>query len=163
MTPTERTGGRRVALYVRETLPTPAARQRDTLRTRLRTFEAEGRVDGFDVSDCPKRIRCENPTDETARDRYLEFAQWARDRGVSLHPSFSTRECYAMDTGEKGEWIVFPAISLAVYEDGDLAAVYPHADGDSYRSVADGLTAIAETDTSGSVDDAPETPVTTAD
>lgn len=163
MTPTERTGGRRVALYVRETLPTPAARQRETLRTRLRALEAEGRVDGFDVFDCPKRIRCENPTARDARDRYLEFAQWARDSDVSLHPSFSTRDCYAMDTGEKGEWLVFPALSLAVYEDGDLAAVYPHADGDAYRSVADGLTALAETDTSGSVDDSATASFTTAD
>lgn len=163
MAPTERTGKRRAAVYVRESLPEPAARQRDSLRTRLRELEAEGAVDAFDVFDCPKRIRRESPTDTDARDRFVEFAQWARDSGVSLRPSFGTRECYAMDTGEKSEWIVFPAVSLAVYEDGDLAAVYPHADGGDYRSVADGLTALTDSGTSESVGEAPTTPVTTAD
>lgn len=146
MTQTERTGNRRAELHVRETLPAPAARQRARLRDRLSALERGGHVDDFDVYSCPKRIRCENPSAVVARDRYLAFAQWARERGRSLAPSFQTRECYAMDTGEKGEWLVFPAIALAVYDDGDLAAVYPHADGDDYRSVADGLTALAEAD-----------------
>jgi hypothetical protein len=67
-----------------------------------------------------------------------------------------------MDTGAKGDWIVLPAITVAIYENGDLAAVYPHADGDDYRSVADGLTALAETVTSGPVDDTVSTPVTSS-
>ncbi|WP_436924603.1 HTH domain-containing protein [Halosimplex amylolyticum] len=163
MTPTERNGGRYAALYVRETLPAPAARQRSRLRGRLRRLEAEGSIDGFDVFDCPKRIRCENPTAVGARDRYLAFTEWARRNEVSLRPSFQTRECYAMDTGEKGDWLVFPALSLAVYDDGDLVAVYPHADDGGYRSVADGLSALAGTDGSESVGDPGPAPVTTAD
>ncbi|MFC7138285.1 HTH domain-containing protein [Halosimplex aquaticum] len=163
MTPTEREGDLRAELSVRETLPEPAARQRARLRARLRDLETAGRIDGFDVSDSPKRIRRENPTSVDARDRYLAFTQWARDRGVSLRPSFQTRECYAMDTGEKGEWIVFPAISLAVYDDGDLAAVYPHADGEEYHSVADGLSTLAGTNGDESVEDSGPAPVTTAD
>ncbi|WP_415381764.1 HTH domain-containing protein [Halosimplex sp. TS25] len=163
MTPTERIGDRRAELYVRETLPAPAARQRARLRDRLRAFEAEGRVDGFDVFDCPKRIRCENPADVDARDRYLAFTRWARERGLSLAPPFQTRECYAMDTGEKSEWLVFPAISLAVYDDGDLVAVYPHADGETYRSVADGLSALAGADDDDSAEDTEPAPITTAD
>jgi len=163
MTPTERSGGRRVVLSVRETLPSPAARQRDRLRERLCELETDGLIDDFEVSDSPKRIRCERPVHREARDRYNQYSQWARDRGVRLRPFFDVRECYAMDTGEKGDWIVFPAITVAIYDDGDLAAVYPHADGDEYRSVADGLTALAETATSGSVDDTASTPITTAD
>lgn len=159
MTPTERSGERRVVL----TVPSPAARQRDRLRERLRELGTDGQVDEFEVIDCPKRIRCERPVDREARDRYDEYSRWARDRGVSLRPSFDVRECYAMDSGEKGDWVVFPAITVAVYETGALAAVYPHADGDDYRSVADGLAALAEADTSGSVDDTASAPITTAD
>lgn len=143
MTPTERRGDRRVALYLRETLPAPAARQRDRLRERLSDLERAGRIDGFEVRTCPKRIRREEPDAVEARDRYLAFLRWARDRGASLRPFFDTRECYAADTGELCDWLVLPAISLAVYDDGDLAAVYPHADGEDYRSVADGLAALA--------------------
>ena len=163
MTPTERSGGRRLVLTVRETLPSPAARQRDRLRERLRELGTDGQVDEFEVIDCPKRIRCERPVDREARDRYDEYSRWARDRGVSLRPFFDVRECYAMDSGEKGDWVVFPAITVAVYETGALVAVYPHADGDDYRSVADGLAALAEADTSGSVDDTASAPITTAD
>ncbi|QPV62967.1 hypothetical protein I7X12_20020 [Halosimplex litoreum] len=143
MTPTERRGDRRVALHLRETLPEPAARQRDRLADRLRALEAAEQIDYFEVRTCPKRIRSEAPDAVAARDRYLSFAQWARDRGVRLRPFFATRECYAADTGELCDWLVFPAITLAVYDEGDLVAVYPHADGEEYRSVADGLSALA--------------------
>jgi len=160
MTPTERRGDRRVVLTLRETLPGPAARQRDRLADRLGNLEAAGRVDCVEVSTRPKRIRRENPEDVAARDRYLAFSRWARDRGVRLRPSFSTRECYAADTGELCDWLVFPAITLAVYDEGDLVAVYPHADGDDYRSVADGLSALAR-DSSDPVGD--RTPAVPAD
>ncbi|QLH83523.1 HTH domain-containing protein [Halosimplex pelagicum] len=143
MTPTERRGDRRVVLSLRETLPEPAARQRDRLAERLRELEAAGQVDSFEVTTCPKRIRREDPADVAARDRYLAFSRWARDRGARLRPFFATRECYAADTGELCDWLVFPAITLAVYDDGDLVAVYPHAVGEEYRSVADGLSALA--------------------
>lgn len=143
MTPTERKGDRRVVLSLRETLPEPAARQRDRLADRLRELEAAGQVDSFEVTTCPKRIRREAPDAVTARDRYLAFSRWARARGVRLRPFFATRECYAADTGELCDWLVFPAITLAVYDGGDLVAVYPHADGEESRSVADGLSALA--------------------
>ena len=162
MTPTEHSGGRHVVLAVRETLPSPAARRRDRLRERLCELDADGLIDDFEVSDSPKRIRCERAVHREARDRYNEHSQWARDHGVCLRPFFDVRECYATDTGEKGDWIVLPAITVTIYEDGDLAAVYPHADGDDYRSVADGLTALAETATSGSVDDTASAPVTSS-
>jgi len=160
MTPTERRGDRRVVLSLRETLPEPAARQRDRLTDRLRALEAAGRVDSFEVTTCPKRIRREDPDAVDARDRYLAFSRWARDRGVRLRPFFATRECYAADTGELCDWLVFPAITLAVYDEGDLVAVYPHAAGEVYRSVADGLSALAGNagDTDGD-----RTPVALAD
>lgn len=51
-----------------------------------------------------------------------------------------------METGEMDDWLVFPALCLALYEDGSLAAVFPHADGDDYRSVSDGLDELARAD-----------------
>jgi hypothetical protein len=156
MTPTERTGGRCATLYSRETLPAPAARQRERLSRRLNDLETTDDLSSFSVEAWEKRIRCTGPEDEAARDRYLRFAAWAREYGVRLRPFFGTRECYSMETGEKDDWIVFPAICLAVYEDGDLAAVFPHADGDTYRSVSDGLDELAQRDPHWAGDSADE-------
>ncbi|PSQ45748.1 hypothetical protein BRD17_00860, partial [Halobacteriales archaeon SW_7_68_16] len=121
------------------TLPKPASGRRDRLRERLCDLAAGSTVEEFDVSTWPKRVPRDGSCDPAVRDRYLEFAAWARDNGVRLSPFFGTRECYSMETGERGEWVVLPALCLAVYEDGDLSAVYPHADGDTYHSVLSGL------------------------
>jgi len=158
MTPTERTGDRRAELYVRDSLPKPAARQCDRLTDRLTDLEAEDELEAAAVHTWDKRIERGDSVQTSARDRYAEFEAWAADRGVSLRPFFGTRECYSMETGEKGDWIVYPALCLAVYEDGDLASVFPHADGDDFRSVLDGIDALASESTeapaeSGETDD----------
>lgn len=139
MAPTDTAGERRVELYVRETLPKPAARQRERIVQRLTALEADGHVDSFEADDWDKRIRCVDPANDDARDRYLAFSRWASERGAALRPFFDTRECYSMETGDRADWIVFPALCLAVFDDDDLAAVFPHADGDTSRSVSDGL------------------------
>jgi len=141
MTPTERTGDRHVECYVRDSLPEPAACQCDRLTERLSELAAGGSLSAS-VLSWDKRVRRGDPVKTRARDRYDEFTAWADDRGMSLHPFFGTRECYSTETGDLGVWIVFPALCLAVYEDGDLTVVYPHADGDDYRSVVDGLDAL---------------------
>lgn len=143
MGPTERTGGRRVELYARGDLPRPADRRRTAVVDRLRVLADDERIAGFDEFTWEKRIRTSGPTDREARDLYLAFSQWADEAGVGLRPFFDTRDCYSMETGEFGEWLVFPALCLAVYEDGDLAAVYPHADGGEFRSVTDCLDLLA--------------------
>jgi hypothetical protein len=131
MSSTERTGGLRAELWVRETLPAPAARQCERLTERLRDLSAAGAVESVAVSRWEKRIERRDPTNTDARDRYLAFRRWADDYGVRLG-GFGTRACYSMETGERSDWLVFPALALAVYEDGD-----------AYRSVTDGLTALA--------------------
>jgi len=152
MTPTERTGDRRVELFVRDGLPEPAARQCDRLRERLTDLEAEGAVASATAFTWDKRVERGDPVKTKARDRYVAFEAWAADRGVSLRPFFGTRECYSMETGERGEWIVYPALCLAVFEDGDLVSVFPHADGDDYRSVLDGLDALDSESTENASD-----------
>jgi len=160
MTPSERTGGTRVELFGRADLPTPAASRHDRVAQRLAALASAGAVAEFGVSTWPKRVPRDGAADAATRDRYLAFAAWARDSGVRLTPFFGTRECYSMETGERGEWLVLPALCLAVYEDGELTAVYPHADGDTYRSVLSGLQALEEGADAESSDSAP---VTTAD
>jgi len=149
MTPTEPSGGSRVALYVRETLPEPAQQRAERVVTRLEGLANDDRIDGYDVFHWPKRIRCDE-ADCVSGARYNEFVRWAQDSGVALTPFFETRDCYSMATAERGEWLVFPALCLVVYENGEMASVFPHADADSYRSVVDCLDALAATATDSS-------------
>jgi hypothetical protein len=138
MTPTERTRVTRVELYGRETLPRPAQSRRSAVVDRLEALSAAGHIAAFDVSSWPKRVPCTGPHCE-ARDRYRAFSAWADEYGVDLAPFFQTRECYSMVTGERGEWVVLPALCLAAYDGDDLVAVYPHTDVDSYESVGSAL------------------------
>jgi len=139
MTPTERTRGTHVELFGRDSLPKPASGRRERIEGRLADLSSAGVIAAFDGDTWPKRVPCDGSAEASIRDRYLAFTAWAERNGVRLTPFFGTRECYCMETGERGEWLVLPALCLAVYEDGDLTAVFPHADGDTYRSVASGL------------------------
>lgn len=144
MTPSERTGVH-VELYARETLPSPARGRREHVEARLTELSAGGAIASFDVATWPKRVPCGGDADPEVRDRYLAFEAWAGERDVRLTPFFGARECYSMATGDRGNWVVLPALCLAVYEDESLRAVYPHTDGDTYRSVLSGLRSL-ETD-----------------
>lgn len=142
MTPPARTRGTRVELYGRETLPTPARGRREQVADRLAALVDAGAIAACDVFTWPKRIPRSAGGDATARDRYLAVETWAMEAGVSLGPGFQTRECYSMETGERGDWVVLPALCLVVYEDDQIAAVYPHGDGDTTRSVLDGIASL---------------------
>lgn len=143
MTETD-TGKLRVRLFVRKTLPRPARERVAEVRSRLKRLADTGRICEVDVSHWEKRIQYPGPANSRGRDRYNEFTAWAREQDVSLRPFFDTRTCYSMETGQRSEWLVFPALCLAVYEDDILTGVYPHADGDRRRSVSDCLELLAE-------------------
>jgi hypothetical protein len=151
MTPTERTGVH-VELYARERLPSPVAGRRERIEARLAELSAEEGIASFDVRTWPKRIPCDGGADPEVRDRYLAFESWATREDARLTPFFGTRECYSMATGERGDWIVLPALCLAVYEDGSLEAVYPHTEGNTYRSVLSGIQSLADPDSESDSD-----------
>jgi hypothetical protein len=131
--------GTRARLHVRETLPYPVRGRRERVADELSALVAAGTLAEFDVVTWDKRIPADGSGDPELRDTYLAFETWAEDRGVSLSPFFETRECYSWGTGERGTWMVLPALCLAVYEDGELESVYPHRDGDTYHSVWAGI------------------------
>ncbi len=140
-----REGDRRAVLFVREELAPPARERVRSVERRLDDLEARGTLEAVDVAHWAKRVpvaECANGTRET----YLNFEAWATDAGARLTPSFQTRECYTRDGSGTTDWLVVPTMCLAVYEAGDLAAVYPHARGDETATVEDGLEAVgAET------------------
>ncbi|WP_372478990.1 HTH domain-containing protein [Halomicrobium sp. HM KBTZ05] len=147
MPTTERPGGVRARLFVREALPTPATQSSQRTIARLERLTSEGLLDGYSVTSWDKRLPVDGADAPEQRRRYNEFSDWARSNGARLTPFFDTRECYSMETGEKRTELVFPAICLALYEDGDLRTVAPHAAGSETESVADCLDRLVEQST----------------
>jgi hypothetical protein len=131
--------GTRARLHVRETLPSPVRYRREQVTDRLSALVADGALAEFDVVTWDKRIPADGSGDRELRDTYLALEDWAQDRDVSLAPFFATRECYSWETGERGTWVVLPALCLSVYEDDELTSVYPHRNGDTYHSVWSGI------------------------
>jgi hypothetical protein len=134
-----------VALYVRSDLPGPSQHRAEAVLARLRALSGDGPVGDLTHETWPKRVpvaRC----DSAVRDVYLAWSDWARDAGVALQPYFDTRECYCPEAEDYTDWLVVPAIAMSVRVDGDLAAVYPHEDGDATVSVEDGIDALVGTD-----------------
>ena len=145
--------GTRARLHVRETLPAPVRGRRERVTDRLSALVAGGTLAEYDVVPWDKRIPADGSGDPDTQDTYLAFCAWAEERGVGLSPFFEARECYSWETGERGTWVVLPALCLSVYEDGELVAVYPHRDGDTYQSVWTGIDSL-ETERESKPEDA---------
>jgi len=145
-----------VTLYTRSDLPGPSRRRADAVTAQLRTL-ADETVDAVDRRSWPKRVPVDD-CDAGVRNVYLAWTAWARDEGVRLQPFFATRECYSPAAEDYTDWLVVPAIAMAVRVDGDLAAVYPHEDGDETVTVEDGLDRLA-----GNAGQEPEAEVRVAD
>jgi hypothetical protein len=134
----EREGEIRVELYERSELPPPARRQVDAVHSRLDTLAEKGELSTVTREDWVKRTPLHD-CDAELRDTYLTFSSWATENDVRLTPFFQTRECFSPSVEDYTDWLVFPAFCLAVYEDGSLSAVYPHADEEETQTVQDGV------------------------
>lgn len=140
-------GGCRVELFVRSDLPTPSEKRRNAIETRLQKLSRQGFIEQFETTEWEKRVPVDGCGDRVERNRYNEFATWARSAGVYLSPFFDTRECYSSKTGEKETQLVMPVICLAVYEGEELVRVAPFAAGPRAESVEECIAELAtETD-----------------
>lgn len=135
---TECERGTRAVLYTRRELPPPAAEQSEMLYQRLRDLAETDVVDDIRRKSWEKRAPVDD-CDRTLRDTYLSFSAWAQETGRSISPFFRTRECYSPEHGERTDWLVMPALCLAVYDGDELTAVYPHTEGDETKTVEDGV------------------------
>lgn len=146
-------GETRVELFARSSLPRAADRRREAVATRLDRLAERGCIEGYHIEAWRKRVPVAGDTPEHRA--YERFREWADDAEVSLAPSFGTRECYDPETGAKEEALVLPALCLAIYEEEELVAVYPHADGGEPQSVVGGLSALADRARAGDHQPAP--------
>jgi hypothetical protein len=77
--------------------------------------------------------------DTTPVEGVSDFERWAADHGCTLAPAFARRECGSLLGDEPREVTVVPLLTLAVYEEDELRAVYPHAEDGTVHTVDDGL------------------------
>lgn len=136
---TDDTGTRRVELRVRERTPACVADVIETVTDRLRRLEG-GEVDDVRV-ECWGQRRLGAP-EESITATIEEYREWAEQHGYSLGPAFRRRETGSLlSQGSRSE-VVVPAISLSVYEDGELQCVTPCSDGSATYTVEECLEAL---------------------
>lgn len=81
-----------------------------------------------------------------AMDTYETFSDWADRNGFSLEPGFQTRTRSFIGMDDTEDVVVFPMVSLALYEDDELAAVFPCSDEDGTYTVETAIEAFERGD-----------------
>lgn len=109
------------------------------LRT-LETLQEFGAIDRVTIRASPEAI----PMDSSGPfahsiEAYEEFRDWADRVGVSLAPSFRISEQSTIASSGTKRVLRMPVLSVGVYLNSVLTAVFPHSDGDRHYSVADGI------------------------
>jgi len=133
----------RAVLYKREELPEPVATRVAAVEQQLEAVAKRGNIESVEVRTWCSREPLQECSD-SLQNVYSEFALWAATTGRSLTPFFSIRRCYTTGKTERCDWLVLPALCLALYEDDTLRAVYPHLEKSGYRTVEDGLAFLEE-------------------
>lgn len=132
-------GDRRVELWMRGNPPSCVRDVQGETHERIRDLRAAGVVDSVTVRPWNDVETGSEDRPSTCRAKIAEFRDWAVERGYVLSPGFQTRKRLSLPEEDVRTELVPPVLCMAVYEEGALAAVYPHADGERVRTVADGL------------------------
>lgn len=118
----------RIELYLRGDTYGSYDRQQRILE-RVEDLDAAGVVDETDVDASWQRIRTpEQDSRDEAVETFEEFRAWAIENSYQLEPAFERRQRSYIGTDVVHDVVVFPMVSLAVYEGTDLQAVFPCAD-----------------------------------
>jgi len=137
---------RRAELYLRGDTYGTFDAQREILD---RVYELEGSdaMGAVDVDWSWARIRTigEDHRDG-AIETYREFTTWADRNGYALNPAFEQRTRGFVGLDRVDDVVVFPVVSMAMYDGQDLQAVFPCADGDLVYRVQDCLDAMEDGD-----------------
>jgi len=136
----------RAELYLRGDTYGTFDAQQDVLNS-VRALEADDVLDEAAVAGEWSRIRTLNEdTRSEAVETYREFADWADRNGHSLGPAFERRTRSYLGLDQIDDVVVFTVVSLAVYEDERLRAVFPCSDDERAYTVRDCLDAFERDD-----------------
>jgi hypothetical protein len=136
----------RAELYLRgDTYGTFDAQQQ--VLNRVKHLEANGVFTDSMVSGEWQRIRTMAEDKRSgALATYEEFRDWAERNGHSLEPAFERRTRTYMGMDRVEDVVVFPVVSLAIYDDTQLEAVFPCTDAERTFTVGDALEAFESGD-----------------
>jgi hypothetical protein len=117
----------------------PVCGPRTSVIDRLSSLAATEVIGSFRVETWPDELAVSEHTEHSqVVERYKEFLLWADDHDCSITPPFERRTVSPL-IGESRDVLTLPIMCLAVYEDDDLAGVYPHTSDGRTTSVVDYL------------------------
>ncbi|EMA23559.1 MULTISPECIES: HTH domain-containing protein [Haloarcula] len=136
----------RAELYLRgDTYGTFDAQQQ--VLNRVKRLEANGVFSESMLAGEWQRIRtmAEDKRSEAIR-TYEEFRDWAGQNDHSLEPAFERRNRSYVGMDRVDDVVVFPVVSLAIYDGDDLEGVFPCSDEERTYTVGDALEAFERGD-----------------
>lgn len=136
--------GYRVRLFLRGTVPPEIREQQEETVNRLEELESEHDL-SLEVTAWPRAIDLDPVgVTETYLDLLETFRAWAHAQGCTLTPAVDTKRADSWLTAEQQLSVSLPVLLLAVYEGDEIAAVYPHVDGNEVRTVPQGIDDLSE-------------------
>ena len=115
----------------------PVCGPRTEVINRLGSLRASEAIDEFEVETWPDELVVEE-TDTRVASVVDSFRDWAAGAGVTLEPAFDQRTVSPL-VGRSRAVLTLPMMAIAVYENDELTAVYPHVEDGETRTVVDYL------------------------
>ncbi|MBV0922974.1 hypothetical protein KTS45_02075 [Halomicroarcula limicola] len=122
-------------MYVRSPVSDATEQRQTAALARADSLRQQGLVDDVSVTYW-NRLSTGADANEAADIAAMEA--WADAHGCSLAPAFDRHDRSSAFTG-RDSVVTLPVICLVVYEDDEIAGVYPHAGPEGHCTVADGL------------------------
>lgn len=138
---------RRVAVYLRESVPLAARSRQLAVLGRLRALESRGVIDEVTVETWANHVTDLDPLAAGQLTAFSGFETWARTHDSDIHPAFDAHDCVCSFTDTSFRRTTFPVVCLAIYVDDELLTVYPHSGPHGTRTVSDGLAILEATTT----------------
>lgn len=143
----------RAVLYVRSSAP--SHEREGTVIDALEALADADVFEAVEVNTWPEKVSL-NAAGQIGREfveAFRTFDAWAEEHDVDICPPFVVREQHSSITQERDEVLVTPTLCLSLWDDAELAGVYPCSHGDRVTSVED-LLAFLQDDVAGeSADD----------
>lgn len=109
----------------------------------LERLESEGTIEELTHHSWPAEVSVsDHGLYDDVEETFREFDRWAATNEVHIRPPFSIRTRRSTFTGETSTVLVTPVMSLAIYLEDQLAAVFPHSDGDVHYPVSEAIAAL---------------------
>lgn len=124
--------GSKVEVYLRAS--TPLDGHPDEVIGYLEELRKNGCIEDFSVREVPKQAEINNESSKAVQ-VFQEIESWASNNGVSIQPFFDREKYESSLSGNSGEIVTFPVMSVSVYEDDELRAVYPCSNGQGNHTV----------------------------